>query len=52
MFRCDNCDEIKDADDGCDESPRSRFELICIDCMDERDAAEENDIPPQQPTEP
>lgn len=38
IFLCAKCDNIRDADDGCEEAPASkypRFSLICSDCMDE-----------------
>ena len=33
MFWCSRCDDMKDADDGCDEAPGKPLELICIECV-------------------
>ena len=33
MFLCHTCDNLRDADDGCDEGPNNS--LICQDCLDE-----------------
>lgn len=35
MFYCFQCDNPKDADDGCEERPDKENELICIDCFNE-----------------
>jgi hypothetical protein len=39
MFLCANCDNLRDADDGCEERPGNA--LICVDCAAEDDAAAE-----------
>ena len=44
MFYCVGCDDLCDADDGCDEAAPGSCDLICADCMAEREAeAEEAD---------
>lgn len=40
IFHCARCDNLKDADDGCDEVPGT-FDLICIDCMEDAEAERE-----------
>ena len=47
MFFCAKCDNLRDADDGCEEAPSPpypKFQLICEDCIsnepDEDDAAD------------
>jgi hypothetical protein len=37
LFYCTGCDNLCDGDDGCDEDA-SGLGLICVDCMDEREA--------------
>lgn len=37
LFVCHQCDNLCDADDGCDEDPNDPRELICIDCMADGD---------------
>lgn len=37
MFYCNQCDELKDADDGCDEDPSDDRELICVECMEQNE---------------
>jgi hypothetical protein len=41
IFHCAGCDNYRDADDGCDEAAPGSHELICVDCMEERDAESE-----------
>ena len=40
MFLCAKCDEMRDSDDGCEETPDRQGGLICIDCMNEDDDGE------------
>lgn len=35
MFVCARCDSIRDSDDGCEEAPASKYQLICAECADE-----------------
>ncbi len=35
MFYCLNCDNPRDADDGCEEHPTKNTELICQPCIEE-----------------
>lgn len=41
MFYCADCDNLCDADDGCEEAPGPGFKLICADCAAEREAEAE-----------
>jgi hypothetical protein len=41
MFLCADCDNLRDADDGCEEAPGPGFRLICQACADERQAERE-----------
>lgn len=45
IFYCNRCDNLADADDGCDEDPSDDRELICIECMEalEVEAADTTD---------
>lgn len=45
IFYCNHCDELRDADDGCEEIGG---ELVCIDCAEALDDA---DAAPQARTE-
>ena len=38
MFICAACEGLKDSDDGCEEY--KHHQLICIDCMNDRDDEE------------
>jgi hypothetical protein len=38
MFFCHQCDDLCDADDGCDEDPNNPHELICVECMEANEA--------------
>ena len=56
-FICCQCDNLRDADDGCEEGPN--FGLICVRCMDEneaeaeqREAEEAEDFRRANPLEP
>jgi len=40
MFLCTACDNLSDADEGCEEDATG-FGLICADCADERQAERE-----------
>jgi hypothetical protein len=46
-FICAECGNLRDADDGCEEAPASkygrRFQLICADCLDDEPDAEAAD---------
>jgi hypothetical protein len=33
MFFCAHCDNLRDADDGCDEVPGT-WDLLCAECVD------------------
>jgi hypothetical protein len=44
LFLCGECDQIRDSDDGCEET---RGLLICVECAD--DLAEEGLYPPDRP---
>ena len=38
IFLCARCDELRDADDGCEEAPASKygkFQLLCVDCLND-----------------
>lgn len=50
IFYCVGCDELRDADDGCDEAAPGSLDLICVECMEAREEAEESvsETPPQQ----
>ncbi len=39
MFYCDACDDLCDADDGCEDRPGNK--LICADCAAEEEAEAE-----------
>ena len=39
IFLCARCDELRDSDDGCEEYKRTQ--LICIDCMNDMESAEQ-----------
>lgn len=41
MFLCDICDNLRDSNDGCEEAPGNPLGLMCIDCMEEAQAAAE-----------
>ncbi len=45
MFWCSACDEMKDSDDGCDVSPANELQLICVECMDSRNAEDDDGQP-------
>ena len=45
IFHCVGCDNLRDADDGCDEAPGDPLNLICVECM------QDDGIPPP-PREP
>jgi hypothetical protein len=51
MFLCATCDNLKDADDGCEDTPEG---LICIDCMEalQADAEEADTFRRANPLEP
>jgi len=52
LFLCHVCDELCDADDGCEEGPG--LTLICVDCADEAEAEREEaeDLRRANPLEP
>jgi hypothetical protein len=39
-FICANCDNLRDADDGCEEAPDG-LSLICVYCAEEAEAERE-----------
>ena len=39
-FICHTCDNLSDADDGCEETADG-FHLICVDCAEEAEAERE-----------
>lgn len=45
LFYCHQCDDLCDADDGCEEAPNG-IDLICVAC-----AAEMEDDAPSEPPE-
>ena len=40
MFYCNACDELRDADDGCEEAPNG-LDLICVECAEQAEADRE-----------
>lgn len=34
IFYCHQCDDLCDADDGCEEDPTNPLQLICVDCAE------------------
>lgn len=53
MFYCSDCDDLCDADDGCDETADG-LGLICVECMmlAEQEAEEADDRRRDNPFEP
>jgi len=41
IFHCAQCDNLRDADDGC-EATEDGLNLICIDCMEEEEIEAEH----------
>lgn len=45
LFYCSACGGLRDSDEGCEEAPASKYQLICAECVDEaedeREAAAE-----------
>lgn len=41
MFFCYECDQLRDADDGCEEAPVGGLGLVCHVCADEMQAKRE-----------
>lgn len=52
LFLCHTCDNLRDADDGCEEGPG--YSLICVDCWEEAEAEREeaDDFRRANPLEP
>ena len=53
MFYCHTCDNLRDADDGCEETPDG-LDLICVECAEEAEAEREEaeDFRRANPLEP
>lgn len=47
LFYCAACDNLCDADDGCDEAAPGSLDLICVDCMEARDEEAPSPLPTQ-----